>query len=65
MAAEREGLSPEIVERSELNWRVEHREKVESLNAAIAGSIVMKEIFDARRKPELGTSAELLDPAER
>ncbi len=53
VGSEHHGLSPEIMERSELDWRVDHRENVESLNAAVAGSIVMKEIFDARREPEL------------
>lgn len=52
IGSEHRGLRPEIIERCEINWRIRHREDVESLNAAVAGSIVMKEVYDARRKLE-------------
>lgn len=48
IGSESKGVSPAIVERSQLAWRVNHSTQVESLNAAIAGSIVLKEIYDLR-----------------
>ena len=40
------GLSPEIKELADIKLRVYHSNKVESLNAAVAGSLLMKEIYD-------------------
>ncbi len=49
IGAENEGLSAEITKRCALNWQISHREEVESLNAAVAGSIVMREVDEAVR----------------
>jgi TrmH family RNA methyltransferase len=40
------GLSQEIRELADIKLRVFHSNKVESLNAAVAGSLLMKEIYD-------------------
>jgi tRNA G18 (ribose-2'-O)-methylase SpoU len=39
------GLSSIISESSDILVRINHRPEVESLNAAVAGSIIMKEIY--------------------
>lgn len=49
VGSEATGLSPDIVERSDLVWRIRHSKNVESLNAAVAGSIIMKQVYDASR----------------
>lgn len=49
VGSEAEGLSHEIVGTSDLQWGIHHTTSVESLNAAVAGSIVMKQIFDIER----------------
>ena len=46
VGSESEGLSKEILERCDLRWGIAHSAKVESLNAAVAGSIIMKQVFD-------------------
>ncbi len=47
VGSETDGISPELMARAELKVKIAHRPLVESLNAAVAGSIAMKEIFDA------------------
>lgn len=46
VGSESEGLSNEILEHCDLCWEIAHSTKVESLNAAVAGSIIMKQVFD-------------------
>ncbi len=46
VGSESAGLSKEILERCDLCWEIAHSAKVESLNAAVAGSIIMKQVFD-------------------
>jgi len=48
VGGEARGLTPRIVQRATHRIRVNHSDKVESLNAAIAGSIVMKELYTVR-----------------
>ena len=48
IGSEGEGLSETLLTRTQHTWRIRHSSRVESLNAAIAGSIVMKEIYEAR-----------------
>ena len=48
VGTEGDGLSAPFLEKSRYVWRIDHSEKVESLNAAIAGSLLMKAIYDAR-----------------
>ncbi len=48
VGSEVDGLSSEIIEHCDLLWRIKHSDAVESLNAAVAGSIIMKQIFDIR-----------------
>jgi TrmH family RNA methyltransferase len=45
VGSEAEGLSPFINELCDLRIRISHTDKVESLNAAVAASILMKEIY--------------------
>jgi len=46
LGAEAEGVSPELIQASALVHRVAHEPRVESLNVAIAGSILMKQVYD-------------------
>ena len=46
LGSEAEGLSPEIIQASALVYRVAHEPAVESLNVAVAGSILMKQVYD-------------------
>jgi len=46
IGSESEGLSDKILEGCDLCWEIAHSAKVESLNAAVAGSIIMKQVFD-------------------
>jgi len=46
IGSEAKGLSSGIVENCDLLWRIDHTKAVESLNAAVAGSIIMKQVFD-------------------
>ncbi len=48
VGGEAEGLSSEISKLADLKLRIKHYDKVESLNAAVAGSIVMREIYQSR-----------------
>ena len=49
VGSEAEGVSPEILSRASSRVRIEHSEAVESLNAAVAGSILMKELYEIRK----------------
>ncbi len=46
IGSEAAGLSPELLAHAHLRIRIQHRRQVESLNAAVAGSILMKQIYD-------------------
>lgn len=46
IGSESEGLSDSIMQKADLVWRIKHGDAVESLNAAVAGSIIMKQLFD-------------------
>ena len=48
VGSEAEGLSERLLEAAAERIRIEHRPDVESLNSAIAGSILMKECYDLR-----------------
>jgi len=48
VGSEAEGLSERLLSAATDRIRIEHRPDVESLNSAIAGSILMKECFDLR-----------------
>ncbi|MEW6051289.1 MAG: RNA methyltransferase [Candidatus Zixiibacteriota bacterium] len=49
IGSEAEGLSDALLHTATLRVRVEHSPKVESLNAAVAGSILMREIYHRNR----------------
>jgi TrmH family RNA methyltransferase len=46
IGSEATGLSKAILEKADLRVHIQHLRAVESLNAAVAGSIIMKEIYD-------------------
>ncbi len=46
IGSEAEGLSLEMKETAKIKLRIDHSSKVESLNAAVAGSIIMKQVYD-------------------
>jgi TrmH family RNA methyltransferase len=46
IGSEATGLSREVLKRADIRVRIPHLRTVESLNAAVAGSIIMKEIYD-------------------
>jgi len=46
IGSEAAGVSPEIRSMADFSIRIAHSDRVESLNAAVAGSILMKEIYD-------------------
>ena len=48
LGAEAAGLSREIRQLADLTLHIQHEEKVESLNVAVAGSIIMKALYDIR-----------------
>jgi len=50
LGSEAHGLSPALLQRADARVRVRHEARVESLNAAIAGSILMKEWYDVRQR---------------
>jgi TrmH family RNA methyltransferase len=50
IGSEATGLSEEIRAQAGYRIRIEHSDKVESLNAAVAGSILMKRIYDHYRR---------------
>lgn len=53
IGSEADGLSPEMIQAADRLVRIKHTSQVESLNSAVAGSILMKECYDSRiwRKP--------------
>ncbi len=48
IGSERTGLSTQIKKLADLSLRIDHRKKVESLNAAVAGSIIMHELYSRK-----------------
>lgn len=50
IGSEAEGLSPEISKQAQWRLKLEHRPAVESLNAAVAGSIMMSRIYQTSRR---------------
>lgn len=46
IGSEAEGLSEEVRQACEFLLRIDHDNKVESLNAGVAGSIIMKQLYD-------------------
>lgn len=48
VGSEANGLSDEMLTRASYVVRIDHSQKVESLNSAVAGAILMKECFDSR-----------------
>jgi len=48
IGSEANGLSEEVLIRADYVVRIEHSRKVESLNSAVAGAILMKECYDSR-----------------
>ncbi|HKK20419.1 MAG TPA: RNA methyltransferase [candidate division Zixibacteria bacterium] len=50
IGAEAEGLSDEVLAAAGFRVRIQHSEKVESLNAAMAGSILMSRIYEMNRE---------------
>ncbi len=46
VGSEADGLSHDMKKQSKIKLRIEHTGKVESLNAAVAGSIIMKQVYD-------------------
>jgi TrmH family RNA methyltransferase len=47
VGSEGHGVSDTLMEQSTMCWRITHSDAVESLNAAVAGSIIMKQVYDA------------------
>lgn len=50
LGSEADGLSTDIIDRAESIVRILHTRQVESLNAAVAGSILMRECFESRHR---------------
>ena len=48
IGSEADGLSEEIIQSADLTVKIGHTNKVESLNAAVAGAILMNEFFAQR-----------------
>ncbi len=48
IGSEGTGISGEIKKMADLNLRIDHRIEVESLNAAVAGSIIMRELYSQK-----------------
>lgn len=46
VGSEATGLSPEIREMADIKIRIGHENRAESLNAAVAGSIIMRDLYD-------------------
>ena len=46
IGSEADGLSQEMKKSAQINLCIYHSSKVESLNAAVAGSIIMKQVYD-------------------
>jgi RNA methyltransferase, TrmH family len=52
IGSESRGLTTEILDQSKVRVHIDHSENVESLNAAVAGSILMRELYESERKRE-------------
>ena len=52
VGSEHEGVSPALESRADLLVRIDHAPEVESLNAGVAGSIVLRDVDAARRSSE-------------
>lgn len=52
IGSEADGLSGELLSLADLKWRIKHTSAVESLNAAVAGSIIMKQVYDLAERSE-------------
>lgn len=50
VGAESDGLSAEIIQAGDLIMRIDHVTSVESLNVAVAGSIMMKMVYDIQEQ---------------
>lgn len=46
IGSESTGVSPKLRESADIRFKINHDTRVESLNAAVAGSIIMKELYD-------------------
>ena len=51
IGSEGEGVSQRLAERSELRLAIRHSDRVESLNAGVAGSLLMRELYDLSDDP--------------
>ena len=51
IGSEGEGVSQRLAERSELRLAIRHSDRVESLNAGVAGSLLMRELYDLSGDP--------------
>ena len=49
VGSEADGLSPELSRRADFRVRIDHADTVESLNAAVAGSIIMYEMYRVQK----------------
>lgn len=49
VGSEADGLPVEIINRAETVLRIAHENRVESLNVAVAGSILMREVYEFRK----------------
>jgi len=50
IGSEADGLSQAVLDRADSVVRIHHSRQVESLNSAVAGSILMKECYDSRMR---------------
>ncbi|MCH2374943.1 MAG: RNA methyltransferase [Planctomycetes bacterium] len=48
IGSEGKGLSQDLIEQSNYIWRIDHSGKIESLNAGMAGSIIMQALYSRR-----------------
>lgn len=48
IGAEAQGLDPRVATAAQTSWGIEHGPGVESLNAAVAGSILMHAVYKTR-----------------
>ena len=46
IGSEGDGLSPDIIKEADIRLRIEHSNRVESLNAAVAGSMIMSGLYN-------------------
>jgi TrmH family RNA methyltransferase len=51
IGSEGEGVSARLAERSELRLAIGHSDRVESLNAGVAGSLLMRQLYDLPSDP--------------